>query len=184
MPRRADTTRDLCFDVVTPEQNAEIEMKRERLLQDNVLNEMWSLFYLSNLFLFPMYAGFEEKHEITRPEFVTLYNLHHLDGLIARDISTLSGLPKNSISRGVKRLSSKGLIEGRPDNQDRRRMVLRITDAGRDLFATLLETASSRRQQMIAPLSPGERAMLKEILLKLARNATKRLEGQAGLQPA
>lgn len=157
----------------------QIEATLGGLLRDNALDEMWSLFYVANAFLFPMYATFEAKHELSRPEFVTLFHLHHLSGLIAQEISELSGLPKNSISRGVKRLSARGLIKGVKDSSDRRRIVLSMTDHGEALFRILLAEACERRRRMVAPLSEGERVMLREILLKLAHEARARIDGPA-----
>ena len=147
------------------------------LLASNALEEMWGAFYLSNIFLFPLYARFEAEHQITRPEFVTLYCLHHLGPLIAQEVSDLTGLPKNSISRGVKRLLSKSLIEMTRDKDDRRRNNLKMSDQGQELFNTLLVSAKDRRATLIAPLSSAERAMLHEIVLRLSKGARERLQG-------
>jgi len=157
---------------------------RDGLLDDNSLSEMWSLFYVSNSFLFPMYARFEEDYNLTRPEFVTLFHLHHLNGLIAQDISEISGLPKNSISRGVKRLIAKEMIVGMPDKRDRRRVVLSMTEHGKTMFEKLLATASERRVRILEPLSDGERAFLGEVLLKLAHQARQRVDGPLDRNPA
>lgn len=155
---------------------APLEKRLIKLLACNALEEMWISFYLSNIFLFPIYARFEAEHQITRPEFVTLYCLHHLGLLIAQEVSELTGLPKNSISRGVKRLLSKGLIEITRDKEDRRRNNLKISNEGQELFNTLLASAKDRRAKLIGQLSLAERAMLHEILLKLSKGARERLQ--------
>ncbi len=150
------------------------------LLACNALEEMWSSFYLSNIFLFPIYARFEAEYQITRPEFVTLYCLHHLGPLIAQEVSELAGLPKNSISRGVKRLLSKGLIEMSRDSEDRRRNNLKMSAEGQGLFDTLVDSAKCRRAKLIEPLTSAERAMLHELLMKLSRGARARLQDETG----
>lgn len=155
---------------------APLEKRLMTLLADNALEEMWGAFYLSNIFLFPLYARFEAEHQITRPEFVTLYCLHHLGPLIAQEVSELTGLPKNSVSRGVKRLLSKSLIEMTRDKDDRRRNNLKMSDAGQELFNILLVSAKDRRATLIEPLSSAERAMLHEIVLRLSKGARERLQ--------
>lgn len=154
------------------------EVQLQRLLSFNELEELWSITYISNLFLVPMYARFEAEHNITRPEFVTLFCLHHLGPLIMQDVATLTGLPKNSVSRGVKRLLERRLIAVRRDGTDRRRVNISLTPTGERLFDRLSETAGERRDRLLEPLSPAERAMLGELLMKMAEGARERLESE------
>lgn len=146
------------------------------LLRENELGEMWSLFTLANHFLFPMYARFEETHGVTRPEFVILFALYHFNHLIAQEISGLFSLPKNSISRGVSRLTAKKLVASQQDPLDRRRIILAMTGAGRRLLEVLLDTATERRRRMIAPLTAAERRELQRLLLKMADGVGARLD--------
>lgn len=147
----------------------------EQLLVDNVLQEVWRICYLANSFVFPIYARFAKQHDILRPEFVTLFCLSHYQPLIAQDIVRMTGLPKNTISRGVKRLLDRGLI-ARGDHPDDRRMSrLSLTSEGRAMLDRLMPTVESRRDRLIGCLTAAERAELDRMLTKMAQFITHRM---------
>ena len=154
----------------------------ERMLAENALGEVWRICYLANLFVFPIYARFEKAHDILRPEFVTLFCLAHTQPLIAQDVVDMTGLPKNTISRGVNRLLSRGLIARGAHPGDRRKASLRLTPAGRAMFERLLPEVEARRATLTEGLDIAEREELGRLLLRMARGALGRL-GEDGDRP-
>ncbi len=67
----------------------------------------------------------------------------------------------------VDRLEGKGLIARAQSDQDRRSQVLRTTRAGATLARKATEAVIAGEQEAL-PLTPGERAMLVELLHKVA----------------
>lgn len=93
-------------------------------------------------------------------------------GSLARLARALSVTAPN-ITAMVDRLESKGLVARAPSDEDRRSHVLNTTRKGAELVrkATRLIVA---REQALLPLTAGERAMLLELLHKVASARTAR----------
>lgn len=155
----------------------------ERMLAENAIGETWRICYLANTFVFPLYARLEKEQDLLRPEFVTMYCLAHHEPLIAQDIVQMTALPKNTISRGVKRLLSRGLISRGGHPEDRRKAQLRLTQEGRALVEALMPDFITQREDLVGALTPAERAQLGRLLLKMAQ-AVARRNDSAGERPA
>ena len=82
-----------------------------------------------------------------------------LGRLTAMDVATIKGV--------VERLSRRGLIETRPDAEDRRRLVVSLSPAGQALYGQLVAKAAEVSHLTLAPLSEAERATLRALLDKL-----------------
>lgn len=85
---------------------------------------------------------------------------NHLGRLTAMDAATMQGV--------VRRLMERGLVARAESPLDRRRLVLRLTDAGHKLVAGLVPYASAATRETLAPLAPKEREILLRLLRKLA----------------
>ena len=77
-------------------------------------------------------------------------------------VTDFLGLTKGTVSQSLKALEAKGLIEKRPDAQDRRSVHLELTRAGRGLIDALVPPDFLRR----AEEALGERS---ELLVSLLR---------------
>lgn len=115
----------------------------------------------------PLYSEMETRFGILQDEFAVLASLYDYGGMTAKTICTITGRPKNSISRGVTRLVAAGRIRSVINKHDRREAVLSILAEGRKLYERIIPLYQEREQQMLASLSPSERAQLDEILVKL-----------------
>ncbi len=82
-----------------------------------------------------------------------------LGRLTAMDVATVKGV--------VERLTKRGLIGTRADKDDRRRLVLFLSDEGRDLYVRLVATAAEVSHLTLAPLDRAERNALLAMLKKL-----------------
>lgn len=82
-----------------------------------------------------------------------------LGRLTAMDVATIKGV--------AERLAKRGLTETRPDPEDRRRLLISLSDAGRALYAELAPVAARVSEETLAPLSPQERATLTRLLTAL-----------------
>lgn len=145
-------------------------MEKGQILEENAIGAIWQICFVANSFVFPIYAHFDKEYGISRMEFVVLYVLAHRDKLMAWEICRMTGLPKNNISRGVKKLESKALIERYPDPADARQILLVISKSGRELFEELVAKYSFRADGFLSLLDDDDKSDLERIMVKLSRS--------------
>ena len=85
---------------------------------------------------------------------------NRLGRLAAMDVATIKGV--------ADRLRQKGLARTRPDPEDKRRMLISLTDAGQDLLCGMIEQGREITAQTLARLTPEEQKDLLRLLKKLA----------------
>lgn len=128
--------------------------------------------YLANHFTIPAYRDIAAQLDLTRHEALILLSLGSLqDGLTAGDIATLSGRPKNSISRAVASLEARKMIRRRAHATDKRQQLLTMTPTGAGLFDTINMQLQDRAQVATNVLSTDERLQLNRLLVKLVRGS-------------
>jgi DNA-binding MarR family transcriptional regulator len=114
---------------------------------------------------------------LSRPEFDLLGALrrtgHELTpGELARETFS-SGA---AVTKRVKQLTERGLVERRGDTRDRRVAHLRLTDAGRDLVDAVLPEQLAYETAVLSALDAGRQGELAALLGELLG----RLEGRLG----
>lgn len=137
------------------------------MLTNTELSPAWRVSFLANFFTGPIYARIQERFGLSRPGFVILFSLSQQDGLVARDICLVTGLPKNSISRAVTELETKGLIARATDAEDRRAKPLTLTAEGRALLAEVVPLFRERQASMLAALDEAEIAEFDRLVTKI-----------------
>ena len=106
--------------------------------------------------------------QLTPLQFATLVKLrdlkevsqNHLGRLTAMDAATMQGV--------IRRLLARRLIERRPDPDDRRRLLLQLTDEGRALTEQSAAAGLAISDQTLDPLSGPERKAFIELLRRLS----------------
>jgi DNA-binding MarR family transcriptional regulator len=99
-------------------------------------------------------------------------------GASVRDLRDRLGLDSGYLSRLLRALEERGLVEVRPDPADRRRRMVTLTRRGRSTRQRLDDRSESHARAMIEPLTERQRARLSEALATadlLVRAATVRL---------
>jgi DNA-binding MarR family transcriptional regulator len=106
--------------------------------------------------------------ELTPTQFAALARIrehgpatqNHLGRMTAMDPATIQGV--------VRRLVARGLVERRPDPEDRRVMVLSLTLAGERLARRAIARARRITRETLAPLPVAERTLFVSLLRKLS----------------
>lgn len=106
--------------------------------------------------------------DFTPPQFAALAKLHdvgetsqnHLGQLIAMDAATVKGV--------IDRLKARGLVRLTKNNDDKRRLMVSLTDQGRATILSLVPTASAISDETLAPLSAREAETLLRLLAKIS----------------
>lgn len=91
--------------------------------------------------------------------------VHH--GAAPKQLAAWLRVPAPQVTLLVDRLSERGLLERRRSPHDGRALQIHLTDSGSALAQRAQRLSQGMEQAFLAPLSPGERAMLRELLLKL-----------------
>ena len=76
-------------------------------------------------------------------------------------------LSSGAMTNRLDRLETQGLIERLPDPNDRRGVVVKLTDKGDEIFRSAIERQIEKEKDLFAPLSANERAKLSHLLRKL-----------------
>jgi MarR family transcriptional regulator, temperature-dependent positive regulator of motility len=134
---------------------------------DNPAGVAWRINYLANFYTGPLYKELDERWGLSRPQFVVMYCLRQIGGLLARDIAFLSGRPKNSISRAVNLNLTLGLIAYDGTSPDGGR-PLRLTGEGEALLNEVLPLFRARESSMLSVLTASERQLFDSLLRKLS----------------
>lgn len=112
-----------------------------------------------------------QKHALeglTPTQFTTLIRLsemgeisqNHLGRTAAMDVATVKGV--------VDRLKAKDLVRSRPDQVDKRRSLISLTEKGAALVVDLQQTGHNITEETLSPLSPSERRNLLNLLHKIS----------------
>lgn len=105
-----------------------------------------------------------------RLEYTLLVLIGENPGCTASALSKALAISPPNMVVWLDRLSSQGLVEREPSETDRRANHLRLTVDGQALAARTTRALRDGESAMLAALSPGERAILAELLAKLARS--------------
>ncbi|MFI7540373.1 MarR family winged helix-turn-helix transcriptional regulator [Actinoplanes sp. NPDC049599] len=104
------------------------------------------------------------------------YHYRLLEQLLAgpasqADLGRRTGIHFGDVVAALNELAEGGYLERRPDPADKRRNVVTITAAGRRRATELAATAAAVQQELLAPLTPAERAELVRLLTLLRAGA-------------
>ncbi len=72
-----------------------------------------------------------------------------------------------TMTNRLDRLEARGLVRRLPDPRDRRGLLVELTEAGRELADRAVEVHVAREEEMLAGLTPRERAQLSRLARKL-----------------
>lgn len=114
---------------------------------------------------------FRCAHEMHRPDGRggsqgrVLRMLAKWDGLSQRALQAEMGVQPGSLSELISKLEAKGLLVREQDGEDKRRVVLHLTEAGRTAAAELPDPGS--RDSRFAALTQEEQETLRALLRKL-----------------
>lgn len=116
---------------------------------------------------------YAERFDLTRDEWRLIAQLSAAGELKAADLGARASLSKMQVSRAATRLAGAGLIVRAVDPEDRRNLVLRLTDAGQALFRKLEPVVLAREADLLDGLAAEERDALARALVKLEARAAR-----------
>lgn len=125
---------------------------------------------IGNFYSYAPHLLILKEYGLLEDDLTVLANLNDWGGMSANVICTLSGRRKNSISRAVLRMTERGFIEAETDVADRRKAILTITAAGREMVAKAAEPFRAQEQKMFGVLTRKETNELDRLMLKILKH--------------
>jgi len=103
-------------------------------------------------------------------QFVTLSYVRDHQGVGQQAVGEALCLDANNLVLLLNELEEAGHVQRRRDPSDRRRHLVELTPAGRGALAAAERAQESIEEQVLAPLSPDERATLRDLLGRALRS--------------
>lgn len=110
----------------------------------------------------------ERVPQVTTTQWAVLARLAELGPLSQNHLGRMTSMDAATVKGVVDRLARLGLVETAADPDDRRRLTVSLTAAGRQAFDGGVATALKVSAETLGPLTVAERAQLMTLLLKIA----------------
>ena len=120
--------------------------------------------------------GLARRYRDLQPLSVTEWRilavLGRFPGLVASEVCERTAMDKVAISRGVRSLMEKGMLDRQRDRSDRRRQRLFISPGhGEKVLQKIVPVARRYERQLVESLDAGELEALSRIMEKLLRRS-------------
>ncbi|MFN7137180.1 MAG: MarR family winged helix-turn-helix transcriptional regulator [Thermomonas sp.] len=127
----------------------------------------YRLSVLSNRLSGAIAREYSQRFDLGVTEWRVMAILGRTPDLSANQVAQRSAMDKVAVSRAVARLLAAGRIEREFDEDDRRRSVLRLSEAGYAIYDAVVPLALGFEQQVLGELAEDERALLFRLLDRL-----------------
>ncbi|WP_165978408.1 MarR family winged helix-turn-helix transcriptional regulator [Actinomadura darangshiensis] len=116
------------------------------------------------------------------PHLLVLWCVARFGPLSQRDVAERLRMDAGDLVGIVDALEEAGHVERRRDPEDRRRYALDTTEDGRLFLGASLDERRRLNEMLFEPLEPGERRLLKDLLLRVLAHHDERFA--AGPEPS
>lgn len=106
--------------------------------------------------------------QLTPLQFAAMVKLRDLAEVSQNQLGRLTAMDAATMQGVIKRLAVRGLINRRPDPDDRRRLILSLSPAGEALIDSAIPDGAEISRLTLSPLSPAERRTLLDLLVRIA----------------
>ncbi|MGB5938053.1 MAG: MarR family transcriptional regulator [Rhodanobacter sp.] len=110
---------------------------------------------------------YQSRFDLSVTEWRVMAVLARYPGLSAREVAERTAMDKVAVSRALARLVEAGRVDRATHDDDKRRSVLRLTEAGWAIHDQVAPMARRRERELLAKLDAEERDWLTRILDKL-----------------
>ncbi|HEV2679190.1 MAG TPA: MarR family winged helix-turn-helix transcriptional regulator [Rhodanobacter sp.] len=127
----------------------------------------YRLSILSNTISQAIADDYQRRYDISVTEWRVMSVLARFDGLSAREVAERTAMDKVAVSRALARLVEAKRVSRVTHDDDKRRSVLSLTEAGWTMHDEVAPMARAREREVLAKLDAEERVWLERILDKL-----------------
>jgi DNA-binding MarR family transcriptional regulator len=127
----------------------------------------YRLSILSNTVSQSIATEYQDRFELSMTEWRVMTILARFPEISAREVVDRSAMDKVAVSRAVARLVDAGRVDRGIHDGDKRRSVLKLSEAGWAIHDEVAPLARAHERELLARLDKGEQAQLNSILDKL-----------------
>ncbi|WP_448096541.1 MarR family winged helix-turn-helix transcriptional regulator [Luteibacter yeojuensis] len=127
----------------------------------------YRLSILSNTVSQSIAAEYQDRFELSMTEWRVMAVLGRFAELSAREVAERTAMDKVAVSRAVARLVEAGRVDRSTHDGDKRRSVLKLSEAGWAIHDEVAPMARAHERDLLAKLDENERVQLNRILDKL-----------------
>ena len=127
----------------------------------------YRLSILSNTISQAIADDYQQRYDLSVTEWRVMAVLARFEGLSAREVAERTAMDKVAVSRALARLVEAGRVSRGMHDNDKRRSVLDLTEAGWAIHDEVAPMARAREREVLARLDAEERSWLTRILDKL-----------------
>ncbi|MFB4300834.1 MarR family winged helix-turn-helix transcriptional regulator [Actinomadura sp. NTSP31] len=113
------------------------------------------------------WTAFLAAHDLTQGQYAVLVTLDEHGPQGQRRLAGLVAVDARNLVAVLDSLAGRGLVERRPDEADKRRRTVALTEQGRTLVKAIAEAAAGEQDAFLRPLDGTERAQLNRLLRRL-----------------
>ena len=117
-----------------------------------------------------------DRFGVTLPEWRVMSILALHDTTTAQEISRTLATDKGWVGRSVEKLRRRGYVAASSDEEDNRKIILSLTEKGRQVHDGIMAVARKRQRRLLAALPDGAGDTLVECLDRLQVEADRMLE--------
>lgn len=108
------------------------------------------------------------RDDTTPTQFAAMGTLLERGPLSQNHLGRLTAMDPSTISVVVRKLLKRGLVHRYSSETDQRLLMIDLTEEGRQYTIERVPLSQKVSEDLLAPLSEGERALLKELLTRIA----------------
>ncbi|MBF0249154.1 MAG: MarR family transcriptional regulator [Alphaproteobacteria bacterium] len=115
-----------------------------------------------------------ERHGVSLAQWSAMVCLFEQDGLTQRELSDRVAVGGGTISRTIDRMERDGLVTRQPDEHDRRRVNVVLTEKSWGLFDTLIGEAMPVVERALTGVTDEEERIAAQVLSRIIANMTQK----------
>lgn len=121
---------------------------------------------------------YREKYGLTRFEWRVIATIGQHGKISARQICQFTHLDKMQASRAINKLTQSASISQQNSEQDRRTILLSLTDSGKEMYQEIIPLVVEQEQVLLQGLSAEEIKQFKQITQKLSAQLAQRPQAE------
>lgn len=123
------------------------------------------------------YETIRKKYDLRKVELDMLYFLDYFqEARTAKDIAKMRQVSKAHISSAVENLVERQLLETREDPEDRRRMLLELTEAGGEIVKEVALVRKRMTEIVYDGITDQEKQVMQQAAKKMMQNMQKEIK--------
>ena len=127
----------------------------------------YQLNQMANLISDDFARVYQQKYNLTIPQWRVLANLAQYGKSNAKDLCTQANMDKSTVSRAIKSLLQRGYVEAQLNQQDKRVTQVMLNEQGNAIYKLIARDAQNWEAQLAEKFSKQQQVQLLNLLKEL-----------------